>query len=356
MRDSKRCPIFIFRLVQLTFIYQQTVLARLCRNNEHVVGEWKLKLIEETREKTFFCCDYDSAADANLYPDKCGKEYEYGHKLVTYSGNNQHYSPAGSHACQCDDPLQGGANLKFNVTNREMYRWVPRHCDLLAWNSTQFCHLLGSRKILFVGDSTMQQTFATLVSMIMHSGGGCAEQIIMGRSDHVAFTLKSRLSALAYVMKYQPDICIIAFGSHQSDEGDILDIWGKISLQLESFRTASHKNITLVFKSQNPGHVNCTSAKEPIPTRQVIIPHEENDLFNYYNQRIFDNMSKNISTTLGFKLIDMEPLHYRPDAHPYKKLLPHKRAAHDCLHYCMPGPLDVFSHILLNMLHTGELG
>jgi hypothetical protein len=42
----------------------------------------------------------------------------------------------------------------------------------------------------------------------------------------------------------------------------------------------------------------------------------------------------------------MEPLYYRADAHSGNG---------DCLHYCMPGPLDLAAMLLHHMFITGEL-
>eukprot|EP01035_Chromulina_nebulosa_P023281 gene23281-30174_t len=70
-------------------------------------GSWQLKPAHRIIEKEFFCCDYDNKDESVLYPLQCGAEYSYGSRLVDYRGNNQHYSPAGSHACLCDEPKQG---------------------------------------------------------------------------------------------------------------------------------------------------------------------------------------------------------------------------------------------------------
>lgn len=69
------------------------------------------------------------------------------------------------------------------------------------------------------------------------------------------------------------------------------------------------------------------------------------DSYGWYNFPHFDTYSANISKHLGVKLIDLSPLYLRIDGHP----------GHDCLHYCMPGPLDLFGTLVYQMLDTGEL-
>ena len=58
----------------------------------------------------------------------------------------------------------------------------------------------------------------------------------------------------------------------------------------------------------------------------------------------------------NISVIDMSQLYLRPDAHTGKKfLLLNKKAAHDCLHYCIPGPVDLFGNIILMQFYTNQL-
>jgi hypothetical protein len=43
-------------------------------------------------------------------------------------------------------------------------------------------------------------------------------------------------------------------------------------------------------------------------------------------------------------VIDVQMLYYRTDAHPSS--FNRQRVAKDCLHYCMPGPLDVIPRLI----------
>jgi len=53
-------------------------------------------------------------------------------------------------------------------------------------------------------------------------------------------------------------------------------------------------------------------------------------------------------------LLDVAPATaLRHDSHPHFKYKHRERQ--DCLHYCLPGPLNLFSILLQQMLLTGEL-
>jgi len=49
---------------------------------------------------------------------------------------------------------------------------------------------------------------------------------------------------------------------------------------------------------------------------------------------------------LGLRWLDMSPVFWRSDAHP---------AANDCLHFMLPGPMNLFSILVLQMLYNNEI-
>ena len=63
----------------------------------------------------------------------------------------------------------------------------------------------------------------------------------------------------------------------------------------------------------------------------------------------------------GVAVVDLEPLHYRVDAHISSPGTLGKNAfsaAHnqpDCLHLCVPGPLSLFPRLLLHLLESRQL-
>lgn len=68
----------------------------------------------------------------------------------------------------------------------------------------------------------------------------------------------------------------------------------------------------------------------------------------------YDDMAKTFFKDIGVDIIDMYPLFLRPDGHPGKYGTVHKigdkHNVVDCLHYCTPGPLDLFSILLYHLL------
>jgi len=56
----------------------------------------------------------------------------------------------------------------------------------------------------------------------------------------------------------------------------------------------------------------------------------------------FDAMAREKLTPLGVKFVDLSPLYLRGDAHPIGQK--------DCLHFCAPGPVDIFPRLLHHVL------
>jgi hypothetical protein len=144
----------------------------------------------------------------------------------------------------------------------------------------------------------------------------------------------------------QANITILSCGAHLQDVGDLDAIlFGLLNL-IKSYRELT--NTTFVWKTQNPAHFQCGDYTAPTVgnTGYPIPPNLDKYHWNAlpdYDKYIRSNLSV---ARYGFKILDMSPLYYRADAHT---------GGGDCLHFCMPGPVDLFAILLFQMLYNGEL-
>ena len=144
----------------------------------------------------------------------------------------------------------------------------------------------------------------------------------------------------------------ILTGAHFEDEGDAFTVMEEVVKGVGALQER-YPNIRVAWKTINPGHVDCTAFSAPVDHARVIAPGNQ---FHWDLHKQFDKIAYSYANKTGMPVIDMSPLDKRPDAHPANAtLLLHKAVDHDCLHYCTPGPVDVFSTLLLNMLFQGEL-
>jgi GDSL/SGNH-like Acyl-Esterase family found in Pmr5 and Cas1p len=321
-----------------------------CRGTEYTDGHWEYR---PPAKKSFYCCgsDYPAHRDAPYIGygadfGICKNDSDWReHHFYWYRGSDVDISHVGGGGCFCD-----AANGRTEISEREKYVWVPSNCSLTAWDAKRFCSLLGSRTILMVGDSTMQQVAATLTGMIFTGKGGCNSQIFFGKSYILSQSPQEQKSLVRYMtenMPALPDICIYNVGVHINDAGDMYDILENVRLQLAETIAPKKHNISYVWKTVNPAHFSCAGKAQPF--RNYSDFHMIDAALDKYHWNLcqkYDEIGRAFQVPLNFSIIDMTPLYLRPDAHP---------GEWDCLHYCVPGPLDLFSVLLLNMLTTNEV-
>jgi hypothetical protein len=314
------------------------------QHNSHVNGSWVAKSLPEAPDarlsKSFHCCGWDD----NDYRHSVGTCGPNSPDRAMYHGSNQFVTQCGGHCCSCDE---GNRDLPTKV---EQYTWTPQSCLLLPWNATQFCDLLSNRTVLIVGDSTAGQAASTLMSMIKSGGGTCGERISFGNADYAIWGRGWGLEK--YIDFAQPDILILNAGAHCKDPGDVYSVLEKLRPIMQEVRrkyAASNRNLTLAWKTNHAGHYACPDYTAPLDHWLVgTDPALDRYHWNMFPQ--FDQIAKDYSLPeyLNYKIIDMSPLYMRPDAHA-------RHSPVDCLHYCMPGPIDLFSILLQQMLYNNEL-
>lgn len=83
----------------------------------------------------------------------------------------------------------------------------------------------------------------------------------------------------------------------------------------------------------------------------IICISQQHDRHHWRLFRKFDELTRNRSAVLGWEFLDVSPLYYRPDGHVLRgRWVGGRRKPVDCLHSCMPGPLNLFSKLLLHHL------
>ena len=248
------------------------------------------------------------------------------------------YRKAGGHSCACD---QRGSRTLPNA--HEHYDWIPHSCRLLPFNAARFCQLLGNRTLSMIGDSTLEQSASTLMNLLIAQGGKCLHQIMMGHTNQM-YNEHDFRDWNQHILVQKVDIAMIGFGAHFHDMASFNHVWERIATDYKVLQKNHTNNVKLIFKLQNPPHANCEKYTEPILEQPYIDP--TGDRFGWHYLRAFDELSKYRATKLGMKVLDMYPLYLRPDSHTSR---------HDCLHFCLPGPVDIIGPLLLTMLETGEI-
>ena len=185
---------------------------QLCRNNDYAVGKWKPI---QKLQKSFYCCENE---DVGIVAS-CGSQ-----KVVVdgYLESSELFIASQS-ACTCDSVQ----NTRRTVNPREKYEWVPDSCRLEPFRGDHFCHLLGRRRIILIGDSLIHQVATVLVNILYSHNASCINHIAHGktvigrRGDKDSFYHFFKLNNGA-------DICIVNAGAHLHDDGDMNTVWDSL--------------------------------------------------------------------------------------------------------------------------------
>jgi hypothetical protein len=283
-----------------------------------VVGEWA-----STPNKTFaapVCCGWDASL---LNPPICGIE---------------NYQEFGGHACMCSD---------FT----DEYTW--KEPGLPDFDPVETCQLLGNRTVSFIGDSTMQQTAATLMNAL-HSHV-CKRQVSFLHSD----TLVDRNYGKSNRGKHwrqaiddmlqAPDIVILSTGAHIPGVTSFKRVVREVLEGIQNVTKTTYPNTTFVWKTQMPGGCTPEIAFKNDPARAAKESNFTNA--NRYNHKQFygrDLFALSLLQKLEMPSLDMRALYSRSDAHPSSRAKTSPDV--DCLHMCSPGPLDIIAPMFQRLL------
>jgi hypothetical protein len=109
---------------------------------------------------------------------------------------------------------------------------------------------------------------------------------------------------------------------------------------------------TILLRMNAPGHQNCEHATGPLPSAssddKAFAPYNWNRL----SWEIDDVMAAAIQDAPRSMVLNTTMHRLRPDG---KHIHEGYGGAIDCLHSCLPGPVDMYSRILVNMLEQKVL-
>lgn len=242
----------------------------------------------------------------------------------------------GGHACRCLPGTERYQTLDNSLT------WSSSH--LPSWDARKSCQTLKNRRILLLGDSTMNQVAAVL-SGAFHEGG-CGKNIQFAYADTLIDREMGAMNRgdhwLTMVDKEYnfPDVVIIGVGAHIHTEANFTIATDEIVDNI-LFLRESHPEVTVVWKTISPA--GCTDKPSTVHPLDAGLNYEvEPNNWDYW-AHFYDRDTKmvKIMVDLGVPILDSRMLYGRPDAH-----------IGDCIHFCLPGPLDIMPPLVQKLLES----
>jgi len=270
------------------------------------------------------------------------------------------------------------SSRRGNWTVREELKWVWRSnnsCPLILHNRDDLCRLIGANgNVLVVGDSINHLLQWSLLNNLLKNrsepqvvpassscrtckGFEVCSDVLggPGKGFKVGFVRNDRISPISDVnndawknflewpwlhllKEWNIKLLFINRGAHY--EAD--DIFVKSLRQTFSVLHALHPDLLVIFRNTPPGHINCTSYNGPIAERQEIKENGNHSKWHWHEFFRQNGLAKKIVEDAGYVYMDVDAmLSKRPDGHINER---------DCLHYCLPGPLDSVVQLFYNVL------
>ena len=289
------------------------------------------------------------------------------------------------HGCSCEARYYKDNNFspesnKF-IPQSVNYDWKPDNCHLAGWDGNEFCKLLGKKKMLLIGDSTMYQTYTVVANMIIQTNTSdqylrtCASQLQHKMSDiplGLPLPPQSRgrgnsiLTTVANEWKEgrHYDIIIFSLGFHihglikpDNSKLNVTDqsyadyLSPRLMEQLDNIRSiykfSGLEYPTLIYKTDNMPHSNCQAQygkgpQEELDNREGIMNLNKDSKYMWNKEFGLEDHIIHACNERKVPVLRMYPLYSRSDGHPLE----------ECLHYCTPGPLNILGRLLLHFLKT----
>lgn len=332
-------------------------------------GQWVYDKTHDTFFSGKVCCapkNRTNLAKDNFERIKCGAKRWSG---SNYSGSMDRIAHLPGFGCMCKkdpDPWV------WNKPNKEG-SLAPVHFD-----KHKACDILGNRTVVLIGDSTMQQTSSTLMNSFHPTK--CAAQISFNQGDtlvgkrFVQYNRGRHWKDNVLSWTNPPDIVIMAAGAHVHFDKDYMGLITRVMREARELQP-EYPNMHFVFKTQQPS--NCVhpgvhnssllhikkihKIKNPQPWKpenptlaaralnySYLRYGDSQDSFYDRDLWLMDRVQNKTTEdpSLNFHVLDVRPLYSRTDKHMGSGKHPPK----DCLHYCVPGPLDIVGPLFQELL------
>ncbi|RYG99022.1 hypothetical protein EON65_50750 [archaeon] len=252
-------------------------------------GHW---VPSNAERKAFYCCPRTASPQAKSDQDK-----DTGHVCEHYNpspsanlyrreGNTSLLRSVSGSYCACDFRL-GTWKIPHPIEN---WRWQPKSsCEVLDFGGDGFCKLLGSRKILFVGDSLSEHSLITVNNMVLQSPrpGTCMKQLhwLVFRKVSTAVDMHGLKNAVLHDIK--PEKVIINTGAWYTGLKDYSRDIVILMTTLNKLQMTTNHTTKFIWRSMVYGHEGCRDHLDFSFPLEPISPLMMPNTTSLYNWRYF---------------------------------------------------------------------
>lgn len=268
------------------------------------------------------------------------------------------------------------------------FEWkLPETCILPKFSPSEMCRVMRGRNLMFLGDSLSIHHFETTIQamgngrplwtntlsannpVVSHTFEFCKNHGEIPFSIHFTkenwavrgyVPLKDYVEPGSEALRWRTSsaflqqlhdtaglVLIVNRGAHFFPDRVVTEEF----TDFLRFLSADLPQALLIFRSSNMAHPNCQQYSEPVasatfePVDEPLNPDWHWKDFPSQSQRLIQPLINGWQDPKPVFLDIFHSIHGRPDQHPSKE---------DCLHYCVPGPIDLWVQLVFGVLDKIE--
>ena len=265
------------------------------------------------------------------------------------------------------------------------YLWKPRD-TIFQYTKENLCEVINNRNIYIVGDSLSMSFFMTLGNMLWmnsrdliqakycvnkmlcpeHIPDLCSNRKLKFRfsaffvreyhlslynSDNTISRSRFELKSWVNILKYKNDlgisIVILNRGSHYTEDTVLI----KQLNETFTYLGKHHSELIIIFRDTPSGHPHCEQYFNSTPFSSFHFNYsslsiQQQELWKWDKFEYQNKLIRNLILQYHPYIIFMDVSHstaLRADSH---------KSANDCLHYCVPGPIDHWVTKMVDILNV----
>jgi hypothetical protein len=246
-------------------------------------------------------------------------------------------------------------------------------CAFHSFNATRLCEILENRTIAFLGDSiTFQQynslKYLTGAENVIRFASKCFSRTCPNKSSKLYWMRDNQATSKYWsnmIRQVDPEIIVLNRGAHHTSNEILrheLNDTLHTALRWQEDCDQRNRNCVLMWRTTAPGFPNCqqipgplnnaSAAEEMIANTSWYMEYEVRKRFHWMEfatqnqlvEELIQDFRQNKKLRISFlDFYDLAIL--RPDHHIDDK---------DCLHWCLPGPMDAANQLLLHQLEVAK--
>ncbi|KAK4360696.1 hypothetical protein RND71_019648 [Anisodus tanguticus] len=313
-------------------------------------------------------------------------------------------------SCSNAIDLQFQNCMKFGRPDTDFFKWKwkPDACELPIFEPRQFLEIVKGKSLAFVGDSVARNHMLSLICLLSKVANPITTEEMkhceyreynfnmslfwstnLVRVENVAYLYLDELDE-SWATKIQSfDYVIISadrwffhpamfylnhhlVGCQDCLDSNVSQLTSYFGYQ-RAFRTSfrainnlkNYKGVT-ILRTFSPSHFengtwdqggDCTRTM-PFRRKEKVLEDYNLEFYKIQLEELRIAQKEGRKRGLKFRLLDVtRPMLLRPDGHPskYGHYLTKSKVAmpNDCVHWCLPGPIDVWNDFLLELLKKG---